>query len=282
MEETLEQLLETTEVDEMYLNKAVVFSDRHTGLECDVCDKILKKYISDNSKHIKYVIDMGDGIDNPFMSTFPVSPNYTTTAQEEFDLYATFWKDVHKMIPRAQKILIPGNHDKTRLDNSKTLSRGIASLRSVQYENVLKEALDAQGLPLNMFTFANTSHVIKFTKKYKALFTHGDPRMNAYIKGGVTGPRRTAEMYPFDGDIFMGHIHSHMVIPRIYDGRNLYTADMIADKKQMAKAYLNHHPYTTGFMVIKYNDKRNIHSVRRYEIKDGMAEIDGKVYKGGK
>ena len=279
---SLEDILNTTEVEEMKLNKAIVFADRHTGLECVICDKILKKYIKKKKKDIKYIIDLGDGIDNPFMSTFPVSPNYTKSAQEEFDLYASFWKDIDTMVPKATKVIIPGNHDKSRLDNSKTLNRGLASLRCIQYENVMKDALRSQNVRLETFKFPNTTYQTSFTRKHKAIFTHGDPRMNVNIKGGVTGHRRTAELYPFDGDIFMGHVHRFIQYPRAYPDKNLYTLDMMADKDKMKDAYLNHNPYTNGFMVIKYNGKKGLYSVSRYEIKNGMSEIDGKIYKGGK
>ncbi len=259
--------------------KAIVYGDRHTGLECKASDRILKNYIRDNKGRIGYVIDLGDGIDNPFMSVYPVDPSYKNTAQDEFDAYASHWKDIHKLVPRAKKILMAGNHDKTRLNNSKKINRGIASLRNLEYESILKESLTKKKVPLDNMVFADKEYKINFTKDYQALFAHGDPKLNPNIKGGVTGPRRTAETYPFKGNIFLAHKHYYIQYPRQYDGSNLYHIDMMADIEDIKKAYMNYHPNSNGFMVINYNKRKNLAFAERIHINKGKALINGVVYK---
>ncbi len=258
--------------------QVVLYADRHSRIASVEADLIMKKYIKDNKKHITHVIDMGDGIDNPFMSVYAVDPHFKQSAQEEFDEYAEHLAELDKIVPDAFKILIAGNHDKTRLDNTKKMNRGMASLRNLQYESVLKEALAGCGANLDRFKLVDPAYTLKLTRSNSALFTHGDPRIDPNVKGGVTGARRTAEMYPFDGDIYMGHTHQHSLVPRRYDGKHLAILGGMFDTKKMKKLYVSYHPYETGFGVIKYNKKRDLRVFQYIPIIKGRAMIDGTEY----
>ena len=258
--------------------QVVVYADRHSRIASEDADLILKKYIRDNKKQITHIVDLGDGIDNPFMSVYAVDPYFKQSAQEEFDEYAEHLAELDHIVPNAHKILLAGNHDKTRLDNTKKLNRGLASLRNLQYESVLKEALSGAGANVAKFKMADPSYTIKMTKNNSALFTHGDPRIDPHVKGGVTGARRTAEMYPFDGDIYMGHTHQHVLVPRRYEGKHLSSLGGMFDTEKMKKLYVSYHPYETGFVVIKYNKKRDLRIFQYVPIVKGRAIIDGTEY----
>lgn len=260
----------------------LIYADRHTGIESKESDNVIKKYIADNKKYIKYVIDLGDGIDNPFMSDFPVDPKFVLSAQEEFDMYAKHWYEIEKLVPNSKKVIIAGNHDKARLDKAKNLKRGLASLRNLQYESILKEALSNYNINLKNFTFADPNYELKVTKSNSALFTHGDPRLDPNIKGGVTGARRTAEMYPFNGNIYMGHQHHHIEYPRRFEGKHLVVLGGMFDIEKMKKMYMNQHPYENGFGVIFYNKKKDLYLFEYIKIEKGVAIINGKTYNGNK
>ncbi len=261
-------------------NRAIITSDIHMGIQDNKCLDIVQQYIRDYKSTIKQYIDLGDGIDNPFMSKYPVDPRYVLDAQTEFDMFAGYLADIHHIIPRAKKILIPGNHDKGRLNNSKRLNRGVASLRNLLYENVLKEAIEKTDTPLKNFVFSNGGYKHKFTSRHTDLFLHGDPSMDANIKGGVTGVRRTAEMYPFNGNIYMGHSHWHMESPRRFPGKNVVSLGCLANTDKLKKMYLNHHPYENGFGIIKYNSKEKLYFFEYVPIVNGIAVAEGKTYRG--
>lgn len=262
------------------IKEAIFVADRHTGIESTKCDRILKQYLEDNKKNITYFIDLGDGVDNPFMSDYAVDPKFIKTAQEEFDMYAEHLKEVHDIIPRAKKYIVAGNHDKGRLEDKKQLNRGIASLRNIQYENVLKEALKKAGVNGTKYKLIDGSKEIELTKGNTILITHGDPRLDPYVKGGVTGTRRTAEMYPTVGDIIMGHRHEYQEYPRRFEGKRCIVLDGMYDIDKMKELYLNTHPYTNGFGIMRYDTNTGKMFWEHVEIKNNKAIIGGLTYNG--
>jgi len=262
------------------IKEAVFVADRHTGIESQSCDRILKNYLDNNGGSISYFIDLGDGIDNPFMSDYAVDPKFILSAQEEFDMYAKHLKEIQDIIPRAKKFIIAGNHDKGRLEDKKQLNRGIASLRNIQYENVLKEALKKAGVKGNKYEMVDGSKEIELANGQTVLITHGDPRLDPYVKGGVTGTRRTAEMYPTAGDIIMGHRHDYQEYPRRFTGKRCIVLDGMFDIDKMKDLYVNTHPYTNGFGIMRYNNRTGETFWEHVEIKNGKAIINGRTYNG--
>ncbi len=259
--------------------QVVVYADRHTGLHDEKCDLILKQYMKDYQQNITHVVDLGDGIDNPNMSIFPVSPEVKESAQEEFDMYARHINEIKKILPKATIYIIKGNHDEARLSNAKTLNQGLASLRNLEFDRVLKEAITHEGGTTNNLVMAGIEQTLQLTKNNKVLFTHGDPRINPNIKGGITGVRRTAESYPFDGSIYMGHGHHYIAHPRRYPGQQAVMLGGTFNIEKMQKAYTNSHPYTNGFGIISYNKAQDKTFFQYITIKDGTALINGEEFK---
>lgn len=258
--------------------EVVVFSDRHTGIESAQCDAILKEYLKDNKKSVDYIIDAGDFVDNPFMSDYPVNPSFVNTAQEDFDNYSKFLREIQTINPYFEFIIIPGNHDKGRLDSKKNLNRGLASLRCLKLENVLKESLEQSKFNMKHIQIANASYELQLTEHNSILVSHGDPRLDPNVKGGLTGARRTAIEYPFNGDIIIGHGHEHKIFPRRYEGKFMIQLGGMFDIEQMKEHYINSHPYTNGFLVIKYNKNTDQRFLNYYEINNGCAMINGRLY----
>lgn len=265
---------------EEMIKEALVIADRHTPAHSERCDKIVKDYIKDNKKRITHFVDLGDCIDNPYMSVFPVDPYWKENPQEEFDAYAEFIADIQSELPKANYIIMAGNHDKGRLTNAKNLNRGIASLRNVEYENVMKEAFAQAGVKNRKVFFEDGEYDLPLTKSNTVTFMHGDPRLNPYIKGGVTGTRRTAEMYPNSNDLIMGHKHKYESYSRNHEGKICMVTDGIYDIEKMKAMYLSHHPYTNGFVRILYDTKADKRWIEHIAIEGGVANIDGKLYKG--
>ena len=265
---------------EEMIKEALIIADRHTPAHSERCDKILKEYIENNKKRIEYFVDLGDCIDNPYMSTFPVDPYWKDNPQEEFDAYAEFIKEVQDIIPKANYIILAGNHDKGRLSNAKNLNRGLASLRNLEYENVMKNAFEEAGVKTRKVFLEDGDYDLHLTKSNTVTITHGDPRLNPYIKGGVTGTRRTAEMYPNQNDLIMGHKHKYEAFSRNFPGKICMVTDGIYDIEKMKSMYLAHHPYTNGFVRVLYDKKADKRWIDHISIEDGVATIDGKIYKG--
>jgi len=281
--DSLETILKETEVKRMTTSKwkkVVVYADRHSSIADIPSDNIIKKYMMQNNKSITHVVDLGDGVDNPFMSDYAVDPSFVLSSQEEFDLYARHINEMSKIVPEATKIIIPGNHDKSRMDKAKRMNRGIASMRNMQYENVLKESILNDGGNLTNLKIAGQRYELKLTKDYSVCFSHGDQRLDPNMKSGMTGARRTAMEYPFEGDIIWGHGHEYKQFPRKFKGYFAIQLDMMADISEMESHYVGWHPYSNGFGVIHYNTKENTRFFQHIPIVDGLAVIDGKVYNG--
>jgi len=265
-------------LNEMKLNQAIVYGDRHTAITSESCDRILKNYMKDNKSTITHIVDVGDMVDNPFMSIFDVNPEFTLSAQEEFDLYSAHIKEMQTIVPKAKIHLIPGNHDKSRLNNSKKLNRGLASLRNLEFENVLYESMIQNKVNLKNFKIHNRTCEIMFTKNDGVLFTHGDPRLDYNVKGGVTGVRRTAETYPTQLNIIMGHGHRHFEIPRRYPNTKIMMIGGMFNIPKMKKSYFNMNPYENGFAIIYYNKKTNFFNIQYVDITKNGAYVNGKIY----
>lgn len=247
-------------------------TDEHFPFVSENMQQITQQYVANNHDRISHVVFLGDGIDNPGMSVFPEKPDHPTRLQDELDMLVDHIHNYHELAPHAKLLYCHGNHDVGRLESTKSLNRSMASLRSLQFKNLMKESALEQGYRLPV-SFADSHRVGPF------YFVHGDPRIDPYIKGGVTGTRRTAEMHPEEGNIVMGHQHRVVTHPRPKGDASVHVVGAMFDTNKIAQQYKSYHGYQNGFMVISYSDKFNWYQVENFTVphKSGLY-IDGEWY----
>lgn len=251
------------------LEQIVVMADQHIPFLSKRMERITLDYTKDNSLDIGKFVFLGDGCDNPGMSKFPQRAEDNQTLQEEIDAYITHINKYVEIVPDAEVVLIAGNHDKGRYDMVRSLNKNMASLRATEFENLLKESILNAGYHWDfslhdVYTFEDVT------------FTHGDPRIDPYIKGGATGARRTAEMYPELGDIVMGHKHQVITYPRTKGDHSLYVVGAMFDIDEVAEQYKSYHGYQNGFLVI--TDEGKVKQFDNIEVKEKPLLIDGVEY----
>lgn len=257
-------------------DKAIFLTDEHIPYEDKQMVNIAEQYLAEND--VKTRIHGGDLWDNPGMSSFDPDPRHYRETQDEIDQAVQYLNKLYKASPDTNVIIIPGNHDLSRLERTKELKPyGLKYLRSLDYANLLLESSRYQDLEIGN---------VKFKKDYtlanQALFFHGDSRMDKRIRGGVTGPRRTAEEHPFHGDLISGHKHQIIKAASRWRDRKFYSVGAMLDIDKVN--YKTAHQYENGLLVVDYNSKARPRPIMKYQnVKlqdDGTMIIDGKEYKG--
>jgi predicted phosphodiesterase len=252
------------EMVKRFKNRMIVgMSDQHFPYIDEKMERITLKYFRKNKDKITDVVFMGDGVDNPAMSKYPQRPEDDTLLQEELDLYTEHIAKYAAIVPGANVYILAGNHDLGRFDMVKKMNRSLASLRALDFKKLLKESFQNHGR--------------------KVEFTFGDPRIDTRLKGGVTGPRRNAESYPdFDCDIFYGHQHQAMKVPRpkshfAPEIKSVYVVPAMGNIGKMEEQYKSYNSYQNGSVSIRYDDSGS-KQVDLVEVKAGPLYLDGKKY----
>lgn len=257
-EKTLEQII-------------MVMTDQHIPHLDERMERITMRVAEDYRRNITDFVFLGDGVDNPVMSEFPARPQDKTLLQEEVDAYVQHLNYYHAIAPKANLHIFQGNHDGSRLERTKSINRSLSSLRALEFKKLLKESAEEQGLALP-FQYHETA-------KIKGVnFTHGDPRIDPYIKGGAAGVRRTAEVYPESGNIVMGHRHQVVTYPRLKGDAACYVVGAMFDIDQIAKQYKSFHGYENGFMLIRLQDNGE-YQFDNLKVTKAPLKYGGKVYK---
>ena len=280
MTTSLETIITDTEITRMTKTKekyttAVFLTDEHIPYVSEEMIKIAEQYLQEEKP--RYRIHGGDLFDNPGMSVFDPDPNHKRDTQEEIDETVQYLHRLHQASPETEVIIIAGNHDVGRLERLKS-SRGMAlkNLRAMEYPKLIMESAEHQGLEIGEPKFAENYELCGG----HLYFTHGDPRMDPKIKGGVTGARRTAETHPSKGHIIMGHRHKSQVASGPWGTRKVYVVPAMMDLKH--KTYTHYSDYENGFLVAKFSPnvrpQPSIHIQNVVASKDGDMLIDGKVY----
>jgi hypothetical protein len=231
MELTLEELV-------------LAMGDQHIPHLSERMERITLSITKDNAKKIKHIIFMGDGVDNPAMSEFPERPDNDHLLQKELDEFVIHAEKYRKIVPNAKFYYINGNHCKGRLDRVKNLNRSLAGLRNLDFENLIKESCSKYAPKLS-FSFHDTLRLKGIN------FSHGDKRIDPYIKEGVHGTANTARLYPFEGPIVTAHGHTVDQIPRPRGDCSCYRIGAMFDIDELAKQYRSFHGYQNGFMIIR-------------------------------
>lgn len=235
MAEDLETMVENYET-------TVVLSDEHFCYVNPEMVSIAEKYIKKTKP--KYRVHLGDLFDNPGMSVFDQDPHHAREFQEELDEGVRYLARLHKASPDTKVIVIYGNHDHSRLERRKSeVPYAFKHLRNLELSKLIIDSAKDQGLEIGDVTFAK-----EWRLSNAVTFLHGDPRMDARIKGGVTGPRRTAETFPGDDHIVMGHRHRYYVGRDPWCDREVHHVAGMLDTRRVH--YNTCSKYENGFMVI--------------------------------
>jgi predicted phosphodiesterase len=254
---------------ETTLEKIVVMADQHIPHLSERMERITLQYVKDNARNISNIVFLGDGVDNPAMSEFPPRPQDRTLLQEELDQYTRHMSKYSDAAKKANIHVLQGNHDFSRLERTKSLNRSMASLRALEFSKLLRESVDEQKLKLT-YSFHETL-------KLKGInFTHGDRRIDPYLKDGKHGVKNTAHEYPHQGDVVMGHKHIVAQEPRPLGDSSVYVVGAMFDIDAIAKQYKAFHGYQNGFMVITVNGKEL--QFQNIAVGKQPLFIDGKRY----
>lgn len=239
-------------LEEMVRNADItlVMTDQHFPHIDKRMEDITLGYTKRNAKHIKNFVFLGDSVDNPKMSEFPQRADNNSVLQDEIDEFIQHVGKYHKLAPKAEIYILAGNHCVGRFERTKGLNPNLSSLRMLTFEGALRESVDKQELAYS-FNFGN------YFKLGSTVYTHGDPRIDPRLKGGVNGPRRTAEAYPdFDCDVVMGHKHQVVQEPRpkshfAVRPSSVYVVGAMFDVAKVEKHYTSYNAYQNGFLVVK-------------------------------
>ena len=258
----------------------VFLTDEHIPYVSEEMVRVAEQYLAEEKP--RYRVHGGDLIDNPGMSIFDPDPNHKRDTQDEIDEAVQYLHRLYQASPDTEVIILAGNHDVARLERLKsTRAFGLKNLRALDYKHLILESAEHQGLEIGDVKFA---YDWELTAGDGVHFTHGDNRMDPRIKGGVTGPRRTAETHPFPGHIVYGHRHRAMTAAGPWGSRKVHQVAAMMDLNH--KAYMHHSDYENGFLVAKHNPKVRPKSTFHFQnvvaAPNGDIIIDGKLYNGRK
>jgi hypothetical protein len=254
---------------------ALVTTDEHIPYMNPVMERIAIGYL-ERRKPEKHIL-LGDLFDNPGMSSFDPDPNHNRDTQTEIDWAVQYLNRLHAASPDTKRVLLFGNHDWGRLERTRSATPyGLKNLRNLELSSLIRESSQHQGLPIGD---------VEFLKEYilagQVLFVHGDPRLDARIKGGVTGLRRTAEEHPWNGEIVIGHGHQAKESRSRFRNRSAYMVGAMLDPKEVH--YNAHSQYENGLMVVHYKPnvrpRPEVH-IANYRLSNGKIVIDGVVFDG--
>ena len=252
----------------------VFITDEHIPYVNEEMVGIVEQYLLDNKP--KYRVHGGDLFDNPGMSDFDPDPNHRRDTQEEIDEVVQYLGRLHRASPDTKTVVLFGNHDYARLERKKSqVPYGMKNLRALKLPALIQESAREQEVEIGDVQFAK-----EWTLANSVTFFHGDPRMEHRMKGGVTGPRRTAEMFPGDNHLVMGHRHRMMVARDQWLDREVHQVAALLDPNFVH--YNTHSKYENGFLVIHYRPQVRPKPEMHFQnvlLRNGGVMLDGKVYK---
>lgn len=267
-----------TMVNETHMT-AVFLTDEHIPYVSEEMVRAAEQYLSETQP--RYRVHGGDLFDNPGMSDFDPDPNHRRDTQDEIDEAVRYLNRLYEASPDTEVIILAGNHDVARLERLKsTRAFGLKNLRALDYAHLIRESAEHQGLEIGDPKFLYDWDL----GNEGVHFTHGDPRMDPRIKGGVTGPRRTAEAHPSKGHVVYGHRHRAITACGPWGDRKVFQVAAMMDLDH--KTYMHHSDYENGFLVVHYNPnvrpKPTFHFQNVVKKANGDMLIDGKIYNGRK
>ena len=123
----------------------VFISDLHIPYEDKKAVELVIKFLEDNKNDIHTVILGGDIIDFYSISRFNKDPRRALDTQKDLDKTYTFMSRLRTILPQAQIIFIPGNHEKRLQSYKWTKCPELAYLRCLTPEKLFRlEELNIQ------------------------------------------------------------------------------------------------------------------------------------------
>lgn len=255
--------------------KMFVFGDRHCNSNDTRLDDLLFQIIKDSKEDLKFIIDMGDGLDADCLSTYDKSMDQLSGLQKELDNDYAFRSTINKISPKSTKILLTCNHFSARLSKLKCKEHWMSDLEALEQKNLFKlEELDWDLLSEYIWG------------KNKILFMHGDGGLGAASQKNIINCSRDM-MKENNISIVRGHSHTtgyeiHRKFGEVYHAIQIGTMyDLrVAPKYIKSGQYLSN--WTNSFGMFYCNPNGEEFFYTPIIINDGKTIFEGKVYNGNK
>jgi hypothetical protein len=173
---------------------AVVFGDRHAPTNDLRYDSILLQIIADYTESIRYICDLGDGLNMDSISDYTKSLEQISGLQKELENDYAFRTQINERSPDSIKILLTSNHISSRLAKAKARELWLSDLKVMEEANLLK--LAELGWELKEEWIWG---------KKKILFIHGDGNSAGSQKNVINEARNLVK----ENNISIVRGHSH-------------------------------------------------------------------------
>ena len=250
--------------------KMLVFGDRHAISNNITLDKLLLNIIKDNAKDIKYIIDLGDGLDADCISSYDKSHDQLTGLQAELNADHAFRSIIKKLSPNSTKILIKCNHFTSRWNKLKSKEYWMDDLDALDQENLFK--LQETGWTLqDEFVWGIN----------KILFIHGDGDGIGSQKNIINKARDLVKENNIS--IVRGHSHTtgmevHRKFGEYYYCIQIGTLYNLAEAPRYIKSgqYLSNWTNSAGMFYCRKDGKQFFFTPIIFE--NGKTIFEGKLY----
>jgi len=176
----------------------LVFGDRHALSNDKRIDKILLEIIKDCGTDLKYIVDLGDGINGDALSSYDKTHAELSGLQKELNDDYDFRSQINALSPRSKKILLTCNHFSARLMRAKTVALWAEDLEALEQSNLMK---------LNELGWLLRDEYIVGHHTRQIMFIHGDGSETISSTKNVTNPARNL-MKENGVSIVRGHSHT--------------------------------------------------------------------------
>lgn len=250
--------------------KMLVFGDRHAISNDKKLDALLLQIIKDSSKNLKYIIDLGDGLDADCLSDYPKQIDQLSGLQAELDSDYIFRKEIKKLSSKSEKILLTCNHFTARFNKLKSKEHWMSDLQALEQQNLFK--LNETGWKLqDEFIWGRN----------KILFSHGDGDGIGSQKNIINKARDLVKENHIT--VVRGHSHTTgMEVSRKF-GEYFYAIQIgtlynlkVAPRYIKSGQYLSNWTNSAGMFYCRSDGKKFFYTPIIFE--DGETFFEGKHY----
>lgn len=251
--------------------KMLVFGDRHAVNNDNRIDRILLNIMADCGPDLKFIIDLGDGLDADCLSTYDKDHSQLVGLQKELNSDYTFRSMINEVSPGSEKILLECNHFSARLKKAMTREYWMEDLDALKQNNLMQ--LDQLGWKL-MSEF--------IWGRNKILFMHGDGDLGI---GSTKNPINKARDLMKENNITIvrGHSHTtgmevHRKFGEYYYAIQIGTMYNLAESPKYIKSgqYLSNWTNSAGIFTCSMDGKW--FDYKPIIINEGRAVCGGKIY----